>query len=297
MDMTDKFEQQAKRLIKISKTKPLIPDEFIPWDIKPTDGTLYMPEELVSLYGTEIWDKLTFRQQQELGRLEMAQVMYSYAWSEGLACHFFNQHLLTLEPTSVEYKFLIREIIEEMRHQEMFGRAIEVLGVRPIKPIGIYNEVASLAIRYASPPVLFMSVLSIELMADIYAKHIRRDEKVYKVLRKVSELHQIEEGRHIFYTELWLNRVTQNAGYFKSSLYSLTMLFSIFFLKGLYIQRQFYKQIGLAQVDTVYKLAKKQYKKNFVEFALPEVVSFVKSFNGFNQITRPLWKLFLGLKV
>jgi hypothetical protein len=284
------FEETTTRLIAISKQKPLLPETFVPWETEIKADTLFMPEYMVSLYGHPLWDRLTREQQIELGRLEMVQVMYSYGWSETLACHFFNRHLLTLNSTTSEYKFLIRELIEEYRHQEMFGMAVEKLERTPVLPTGLHRFFANFTTRYMPAPMVFMSVLSVELLADIYAKNIRKDKQMFEVLRKVSELHHIEEGRHILYTEMWLKKYTENAGFFKSTLYSLVVLSNVYFMRTLYVQKAFFTQINCENPEAYYRAARKNHAKLFVEYALSETIDFVRGFNGFNFITRPLWR-------
>jgi hypothetical protein len=178
MDSTN-FEVHVERMIQLSKEKPLLPETYIPWADEPDADTLFMPEKLVSLEGHALWDTLSKAQQIEIGKLEVVQVMYSYAWAETLACYFFNRHLLTLNPDSVEYRFLIREIIEEFRHQEMFGMAIRKLDRKPIMPTRLHHFFGNFTVKWLPSSLVFMSVLSVELMADIYAKHIRKDEEYF----------------------------------------------------------------------------------------------------------------------
>lgn len=144
---TTHFESMAERMIQISKEKSLLPESFIPWADQPDSHTLFMPEKLVSLEGHNLWNNLSREQKIELGRLEIVQVMYSYAWSETLACLFLNRHLLQLNPDSVEYRFLIREIIEEFRHQEMFGMAIRKLGRTPVLPTRVHKFFGNLTVK------------------------------------------------------------------------------------------------------------------------------------------------------
>ncbi|MCE7040214.1 diiron oxygenase [Dyadobacter sp. CY312] len=291
------FEVHVERMIQLSKDKPLLPETYIPWDDEPNEDTLFMPEKLVSLEGHELWATLTRSQQIELGRLEVVQVMYSYAWSETLACYFFNRHLLKLNPDSIEYRFLIREIIEEFRHQEMFGMAIRKLDRKPILPTRLHHFFGNFTVKWLPSSLVFMSVLSVELMADIYAKHIRKDDKVFSVMRKSSELHHIEEGRHIFYTEAWLKKFTHNAGFFKASSYSIIVMLNVYFMRTLYVQKRFFEQMGVSDPDLYYREANQNYNKKFVEHALGATVEFVKSFNGFNWLTKPLWNWILKVKL
>jgi hypothetical protein len=294
---SNNFEATVERLIKISREKPLLPETYIPWSDEPNEDTLFMPEKLVSLEGHELWNTLSKKQQIELGKLEVVQVMYSYAWSETLACYFFNRHLLTLNPDSVEYRFLIRELIEEFRHQEMFGMAIRKLGRVPVLPTRVHKFLGNFTVRYFPPSLVYMSVLAIEMMADIYAKHLRKDERIFSVMRKSSELHHIEEGRHIFYTEAWLKRYTQNAGFFKATLYSIVVLLNVYFMRTLYVQRNFFEQIGVDKPNQYYRAALKNYHLKFAEYALQSTIDFVNTFNGFNWLTKPLWNWMLKVKI
>jgi len=294
---SENFEANVERMIQISKEKPLLPETFIPWADEPGPDTFFIPEKLVSLQGHELWSTLTKDQQIELGRLEVVQVMYSYAWSETLACYFFNRHLLTLNPDSVEYRFLIREITEEFRHQEMFGMAIRKLDRIPIMPNRAHKFFGNFTVKRLPPSMVFMSVLSVELMADIYAKHIRKDENVFSVMRKSSELHHIEEGRHIFYTEAWLEKFTQGAGFIKASAYSILVLLNIYFMRTLYVKKEFFVRLGVSDPDKYFKAALENYNGKFSQYALKATIEFVNTFNGFNWFTKPLWNWILKVKV
>lgn len=290
-------ESKVEKLIKISKEKPLLPEEFVPWKDEPTEKTLYLPEKLVSLSGHPLYETLSRRQQIELGRHEVVQSMYAYGWSEGLACLFFNRHLLTLKADSVEYRFLVRELIEEFRHQSMFADAVKKLHGKPVMPGFMHRFWGKLTVKYAPADWVFMSVLAVEMIADVYGKMLRRDPEVFSVLQKVSELHHIEEGRHIHYTQLWLKKYTENAGFVRRSIYSLLFLANIYFMRTLYVKREIFERIGVDRPDHYQKVAYKNYREKFACYCLDEAVRFVDKIKGFNWLTRPLWRWVLGAKL
>ena len=294
--MTKPLNPKIERLVHISRTKPLIPDEYVPWEDDPTSAPFFMPEKLTSLDGLPIYDQLTPEQKRELGRHEVAQVMYSYGWSEGLACLFFNRYLLTLTPDNIEYSYLIQMLIEEFRHQDMFAKSVKRISGKPILPSFLHNYIGNLAPRYMAPSLVFISVLAVEMITDIYGKMLRKSPEVYSVIRKVSELHHIEEGRHIYFTKMFLERYTAKAGFFKRTIYSLAVMLNVYFMRTLYVKKEIYERIGLPNPEQHYQLAKKHFKVKFAEMCLGETIEFVKSFNGFNIITQPLWKKVLGVK-
>lgn len=290
-------DHQIERLIKISKEKPLLPEKFIPWEESPKPDDIFLPDDLISLKGHPLWNTLSKEQQIQLGKHEMVQAMYSYAWSEGLACFFFSRHNLTLQPNTVEYKFLLRELIEEFRHQEMFAMAIEKVDGDPIKPSRQHRFWGNLTVKYLPASWVFMSVLAVEMIADVYGKIIRRNNQVYNVLRKVSELHHIEEGRHIYYTKIWLKRFTDNAGWFKRTTFSMIILLNIYFMRTLYVKEEIFSRIGVDDPKKYQRAAYSNFRHKYADQCLDEAIEFVEEFNGFNWFTKPLWRLVIKAKI
>lgn len=296
--MTATFSDEiVERLIRISKEKPLLPETYVPWHEQIKESERFMPEHLISLQGHPLWQTLTPEQQRELGRHEVVQVMYSYAWSEGLACLFFNRHLLTLSPDSVEYRFLLRELIEEFRHQEMFSSVVGKLEGKPVAPGFWHRFWGKLSVKSMPSDFVFISVLAVELMTDVYGKHIRRDERVSIILRKVSELHNIEEGRHIFYTKLWLQRFTENAGFLRRSAYSIIVLINLYFMCTLYVKAEIFERVGVQSPKQYTRAASQNLRQKLGAHCLEDAVEFVEGFHGFNWLTRPLWRWVMKVEI
>ncbi|MEK6780121.1 MAG: diiron oxygenase [Bacteroidota bacterium] len=282
-----------ERLIRISKENPLLPEKFIPWEEDIAEGHHYLGKKLISLEGLQIYETLTLQQKLELSRHEVVQSMYAYAWSEGLFCLFMNRYILTLPPDHIEYRFLLRELIEEFRHQEMFSMAITRLKGEPVKQSPIQNFIGLFTASYFPADTVFMVSLTLELIADMYGEHIRNDEKAYRVLQKVSQLHNIEEARHILFTKNLLSRFIQKAGFLKRSWYSLAIVLNVLFFQRMYVKREIFERIGLKDSKKIYKIAYANYQQKFARECLGSITDFVKSFNGFNWITKPVWKVLL----
>ena len=284
-----------ERLIRISKEKPLMPETFVPWQTDFVDGNIYLPEKLVSLAGLPIYDTLTPYQKQELGRHEVVQAMYAYCWSEGLFCVFMNRYILNRDPQDIERQFLIRELIEEYRHQEMFAQTIEKMKGEPIGIGWIQRFLGGFTAKFMPDGVLFMSCIAIEMMADQYGEAIRKDNNAYPVLRKVSQLHNIEEARHILYTQAVLKRYTEGLGFWGRTYYSLLVMANMRFFQSVYVRSEIYERIGLANPKAVRRQAFGHYQHKFAAECLDSVKELVNGFNGFNWLTRPIWKWVLKI--
>jgi hypothetical protein len=289
--------KEIERLIKISKERPLMPETYIPWQLEPEPGDIFLPEILTSLQGLDIYHHLTSHQKLELGRHELVQVIASYAWGECLFCLFMTRHILTLPLDDVEHRFLLRELIEEFRHQEMFGQAISKLGGEPIRQSGIHKFLGEFSNKYLPADYLFMGSVSIELVTDVYGNHARKASNVYPVLRKMFDLHNIEEARHILFTKSLLTTYAAKAGYIKRTLYSYVILFNILFVRTMYVKKEIFERIGMEDPEKAYKLASKNFKKKFSETCLKDIITFVDEWKGFNLLTRWAWRSVLNARV
>ncbi|WP_259069797.1 diiron oxygenase [Mucilaginibacter sp. X4EP1] len=289
--------QVIERLIKISKEHPLLPEKYIPWELEPGADDIFLPEILNSLHGLKIYDHLTPTQKLELGRHELVQVIASYAWGECMFCLFMTRHILTLPLDSVEHRFILRELIEEFRHQEMFGEAISKLGGSPVKQSGIHKFLGEFSNKYLPADYLFMGSVSVELVTDIYGNYARRAPNIYPVLKKMFDLHNIEEGRHILFTKSLLKTYAAKAGYIKRTSYSYVILFNILFVRTMYVKKEIFERIGLENPDRVFKIASKNFKRKFSDTCLKDIIEFVDEWNGFNLLTRWAWRWVLNAKV
>ena len=96
---------------------------------------------------------------------------------------------------------------------------------------------------------------------------------------------------------MWLEKYTKNANFIMRSLYSMIIMFNIYFMQTLYVKKSFFSSIGLAQPERYYRIARANFNRKFPDFALDEAITFVNSFRGFNFITKPLWRWILKVRV
>lgn len=286
-----------ERLTRISIEKPLLPETYIPWNDVRTKDERFLPANFISITGLPIYESLSNEQLLEIERHEAVQFMYSYAWSEALGVKFLSREIVKLNAGSAETKFMYREIIEETRHMEMFTRGIESLNGKPILPSAQHFFWSKICNKYLPGSLMFMAMIAGEFVSDAVGRAVQKDEKVYSVLRKIAELHQIEEGRHIYFAKKYLEDYIEKAGFIKRSIYSITMALHIHFMITMYVKKEIYERAGIVDAKALYKSARKNYRINFSHNCLKTAIDFVKEFNGFNSFTRSLWKWLLNAEI
>ena len=285
------------RLTKISVEKPLLPETYVPWGNKPTTEECFLPKGFISIEGLPVYQTLTKDQIIEIERHESVQFMFSYAWSEALAVKFLGREVAKLKSSAAEIKFMYREIIEETRHQEMFSRGIEAVDGKPILPSGHHFFWSKLSVQYLPSPLMFMVVIAGELVADAIGREVQKDQNVYSVFRKMAELHQIEEGRHIYFAKKYLEDYTKNAGLLRRTVYSVLMAMHIHFMITMYVKEEIFARAGVANARQVYKAARKNYRSTFSKKCLQSAIDFTKEFNGFNTVSKLFWKWLLKAQI
>lgn len=286
-----------ERLINISIDNQLMPETYVPWANKLQENEHMLPDHLISIEGLKDFEQLSKEQIDEIRRHEVVQFMYSYAWGEGLLNAFLTRQIYNIPPESAEFRFIIREVIEEARHQEMFLRAIRELNGEPLPPTRMHSFWGRFASKWFPGPWFFLVAISSELVADEYGRHVQDDEKMYSTLRKVAELHQIEEGRHIAFAKKYLEKHFTGAGFIRRTIYSMIMALNIYFIRSMYVRTVIFERAGMKNAKEVYKRANKHYSKKFAGYCLNTAVEFTRDFNGFNWITRPIWNRLLKTKV
>lgn len=296
MDFTTTDRSIIEKMIQVSKQKPLLPEQFIPWSYQDKGDEAFLPDKLISLNGLGEFEELSQVQKQELGRRELTQVMYAYAWSETVACAFFNRRLLKADHNSIEYQFLLRETIEEYRHQAMFSDIIQRIKGEPIAISRLHRWVALLTVKFAPDAILYLSVLAIEQATDVYGDVIRQDESIHPIVRKVALLHHIEEARHIHFAKLWLKQYTENAGLLLRTVYAAIVIMNLYFMRTMYVRQEIFDDLKVNKSKEWYKKARKNLAIKFGVLCTPETREYISSFNGWNNFTRFLAKKLLKIQ-
>src|ERR1700730_3151633 len=127
-------EDFSERLLKGSVKKSDAPVVDIDWDAPLDPDKFYLPPRTVSLYGTQIWDEMTRAQRIELSRQELVNTLSAGIWFEKIPNQALLRKLMHTDPTSRASHYALTELGDEPRHMVMFGKAIERVGAKPVRP-------------------------------------------------------------------------------------------------------------------------------------------------------------------
>ena len=127
-------EEFSERLLKGSVKKSYAPIVDIDWDAPLDPDKFFLPPKTVSLYGTPLWDKMTTAQRIELSRQEFVNTLSAGIWFENILNQALLRKMMHQDPTARATHYELTELGEETRHMVMFGKAIERVGAKPVRP-------------------------------------------------------------------------------------------------------------------------------------------------------------------
>lgn len=192
-------EQAASKLLKASAEHSYDPLVDVDWDAPLHDGVFFAPPHRLTLYGTELWERLSHKQRVELSRHEVASIASVGIWFEMILMQMLLRHSYDLEPTSRHVQYALTEIGDECRHSVMFGKLIEKLGCPAYGPGRYEHELGRLIKTATSGAAMFAAILIAEEILDSLQREAMADESIQPLVRTVSRIHVVEEARHVRY--------------------------------------------------------------------------------------------------
>ena len=190
-------EEFAERLLKGSVKKSYAPVVDIDWDAPLDPDKFFLPPKTVSLYGTPIWDSMTREQQIELSRQEFVNTLSAGIWFENILNQALLRKMMHQDPTASATHYELTELGDETRHMVMFGKAIERVDAKPVRPSvlpAIHHQPLPFAFQ---GPLLWVAALIGEEIFDSLQRQMMDDPELQPMVQRLMRIHVTEEARHI----------------------------------------------------------------------------------------------------
>lgn len=207
----DDRETTAARLLKGSVERSYDPAVDVDWDAPLLEGVFFHPVHRTTLYGTELWERMTHEQRVELSKHEVASLASLGVWFETILMQMLLRHSYDRTVTSQHVRYALTEIADECRHSVMFSRLIERLGCPPYRLDGYHHQLGRLMKTVVSGPAMWAATLIAEEVLDTFQREAMADETIQPLVRMVSRIHVVEEARHVRYARDELVRTMDQA--------------------------------------------------------------------------------------
>lgn len=199
-------EHLADRLLTASAKHSLDPLTEIDWTT-PVDPDLFaLPPHRCTLYGTDLWNGLSRREQAALSVHEFASTAAAGIWAELVLMQGLIRHVYKSDPRTHHAQYALTEVADECRHSVMFARSITKLGYPQARVQPWERRFGTLLNLTDSTTLILAAGLFVEEFLDTLQREVARDETLLPLTRSVSRIHVIEEARHIGYARDELGR-------------------------------------------------------------------------------------------
>ena len=242
---TPEQERKAERLLRSTAARNYDPDLDIDWDAPLVEDAPFMKLERCSLYGTELWERMSRQQRLTLARHEAASVAGVGLWFEHILIRMLAKIAYDGDPTSPRIRYALAEIAEECRHSMMFARMIQRMGVPVYGVVPRVHRLGRVLPFLARGEVIWGATLLGEEIPDRLQREMVDDEEIQPLMRMVNRIHIMEEARHIGFAREELAREVARSPRRLRALRRLLLAHIAFIVSRSLIHPEVYRSVGL----------------------------------------------------
>jgi hypothetical protein len=277
-----------QHLIDAAHRKSFDPYKEIDWSVPFDSSYFYMPQDIVSLYGTKLWDQMTREQRIKLSMHEACSAMATSIWFENQLSFKLMDYLIDLSPLDPQFYWMHIEVADECRHSMMFGEAIKRCKLPWYKPR--FSSLIAFFTKYLTSKVAMMlSTLAAEDITGYLNRRTAQDPECHPVMRELSKIHMLEEARHRGYAHQYLRQNWPRIGNFRRSMarrYGLLATMNIFWQL---VHPDIYENLGLP-ADAA-KTAKNNPNRIRIRREMSaDLVDFLTEIDIVDEKTAPKWR-------
>lgn len=283
-------EQIAARLLESSAKHSFDPDKELDWDSPPEDGMWHWPPELVSLYGTPLWRRMSEEQRIDLSRHEAASLASLGIWFEIVLMQLLVRHIYDRPVTSDHVRYALTEIADECRHSMMFGRMIKWSGAPDYPVPRLYHNLARVLKTVSTTPGSFAATLLGEEILDWMQRLTFPDERIQPLVRGVTRIHVVEEARHVRYAREELRRQMVTAPRWERELTRLSCGEAARVFSVCFINPRVYEKVGLDRREAVAQVKASRHRTEVMRNGAKRLTDFFDDIGVLNGVGRRLWR-------
>jgi len=199
------IETISRQMTKASQKFFYDPTTKLEWPESLDSSEWTMTPELVSLYGTELWDEMSEEQQKKLAFYEAAGFYSLILNGERPLLEGMSHRMYTFEKNLDVTEYMHHFLDEENKHMMMFSAYLRryVGKVYPEKKIAFPREMAK-----GGEDLSFLAkVLVVEELSDYYNVVMANDERLPPICRDLNRVHHVDEARHIHFGRNYIRHV------------------------------------------------------------------------------------------
>ena len=283
-------QQLSTRLLGSAAQRSYDPTVDVDWSA-PVPADLYgLSPEWSSLFGTPLWDGLTEEQRVALTVHEYCSMSGVGIWLEGLLMQLVLRDVYGDDPSQPHVQWALTEIADECRHSVMFARTAQTFGAPSYQPPPSVLRLGKAFVALGSGPSAYAAILVAEEILDIVQRDLVRDERVQPLTRRTSEIHVVEEARHMRFARDEVARRTPELGFLALRRHRTLVAAMAAIVADNLVQPQVYASVGLDPAATKATARANPHYRAKLGAASSGLVSFLREVGLIGGPSELLWK-------
>ncbi|MDT4997082.1 MAG: hypothetical protein QOD45_1150 [Pseudonocardiales bacterium] len=287
----ESHEKTANRLLKSSSRNSYDPLLDIDWDAEAPPGMTYLPPECVSLFGTELWERMSAEQRRDLSRHELASFASTGLWFETMLLQMMARYVYDQDPQAAHTQYALTEIGDETRHIIMFAKAIARLKCPTYRPHPLVDALARVYKATCSGVNLFAPVLVAEEVTDRLQRSMMQDETVDPTIRMVNRIHVIEEARHVRFAREEVARLRKGSGPVRGFLDAISSAIVAAIIVSSLLNPAVYEAVGLDRKEAIRQARRNPHFHRSRRMLGEKVMAFLTEQGLITWSSRPVYRL------
>ncbi|QXQ14332.1 AurF N-oxygenase family protein [Skermania piniformis] len=235
----------GERLLASAVKKSMDPTVDIDWAAPIPEDLYGMTPEWCSLYGTDLWERMTEEQRIILTKHEAASIAGTGLWFEAILMQMILRDIYDQDAADPHVQFALTEIADECRHSVMFAQAQRRFGIPVYRPRWYVHNLARVFKAIASGSLAYAGTLFAEEVLDMMQRDFMKDERVQPITRSVSRIHVLEEARHIRFAREECVRCLEDSSWARRQVVSLVLGVTAYFIITSLVNDDVYAAAGL----------------------------------------------------
>ncbi|MFI1863667.1 diiron oxygenase [Streptomyces jumonjinensis] len=283
-------EKVAERLLRASARHSYDPDRELDWDAPFEPGKWFWPPELVSLYDTPLWRRMSEEQRHRLARIESASLASIGIWFEIVVMQLLLRHIYDKPVASNHVRYALTEVADECRHSMMFARFLAKSGT-PVYPVSPFTHNLTRLFKSTSNTACsLIFTLLCEEVIDWMQRLTFPDDRVQTLVRGVTRIHVIEEARHVRYAKEELRRQLAGAGRLELGLTrAVTGELGRLFVRS-FVNPMVYPDSGLDRHTALRQTRASEHRREVLRTGAGRLTGFLEEVGAFDRRSRGLWR-------
>lgn len=283
-------EQVAERLLESSRKHSFDPDKALDWDAPMPSDKWFWPPELVSLYDTPLWRRMSEEQRMDLARHEAASLASLGIWFEIILMQLLVRHIYDKPLTSSHVRYALTEIADECRHSMMFARMITKADTPAYPVTRATHNLARVMKTVSTTPGSFACTLLGEEVLDWMQRLTFPDERVQPLVRGVTRIHVVEEARHVRYAREELRRQMVSAPRWEQEVTRISCGEAARVFSVAFINPEVYANVGLDRREALAQVRASAHRREVMRSGASRLTDFLDDVGVLRGVGRKLWK-------